>query len=587
MDRFRTLWIPGLFLGLAFLLYSNTFTSGLHLDDFHVLGKFRFRPFLWSPRMVSDFTFALNYKMWGMDVFGYHVVNTLIHAACSYVLFVFIRLLGIGRFPALLAGLLFLVHPLCTQAVTYICQRYSSLAAFFFMGSLVCYVKARTAKKACWYGAAIILSVFAVLSKEYTAILPVVLLLVELFFINSDEEHKVKKVAWVAPFFLSSYAMLAIVGRLPVYPVSSLDSMLPRWAPEQISRLTYFVSEIKIICTVYLKLMVFPFGQNIDHSYLITDQLLSAHVVPYACLILLLFGLAIWMYGKERLISFGIFWIFIVLMPTSSLIPNTEFVAEHRAYLPLAGISFIVAGIWRMMRHKKAFVSLFVAVIVLLGLLTVLRNQAWKDEFSLWEDALKKSPTKARVWATLGKAYLDKRDYVKAKQMSEKAVQLDPALLGAINNLAVCYLDYYRDEDKAKELIEHILNKRPDAQNAILNLGVIHLRRRELDEALACLLKALEMDSENERVYFNLAGVYFNMGQYEKALHLINKGMVYWPGNRELNLLLGLTLFHLNDYKKAEKQLKQVLEKDPDNRVVLIYLEQIRQMGGNQYIKQP
>lgn len=583
MAKFRPLWIPGLFLALALILYANTFTSGLHLDDMHVLDKFRFNPFVWGSRTLSELTFALNYQVHGMSVGGYHVVNTIIHAACAYMLFVLIRLLAVDFAAALCAALLFLVHPLCTQAVTYICQRYSSLGALFFMSSLVCYMKARSTKSMRWlYGAAIILSVCAVLSKEYTAILPVVLLLIEFFFIDSGEKQPVKKFARVVPFFLSSFAVLALVGQLPVHSVSSLDSMLPRWAPEQISRLSYFVSEIKIICTVYLKLMVFPFGQNIDHSYLITDRLLSADVAPYACLILFLLGLAVWIYRKEKLITFGIFWIFIVLMPTSSLIPNTEFVAEHRAYLPLAGISFIAAGIWRMVKRKNHVVFVSVAVIALFATLTVLRNQVWKDEFSLWQDALKKSPAKARVWATLGKAYLNEKNYVKAREMSERAVQLDPMLLGAHNNLAICYLDHFRDLEKAKEIFEHILNRRPDSPNALLNLGVIHLRRRELNEAAACLEKAMELDNENEGIYFNLAGAYFNMGQYEKALGLIKEGMVFWPDNTNLNALLGLTLFHLNEYKKAEEKLKQVLKKDPGNRILLIYLDRIRQMGNTQ-----
>ena len=162
-------------------------------------------------------------------------------------------------------------------------------------------MKARSAKRMYWwYGGAIVLSVCAVLSKEYTAILPVVLLLVELFFIDSDEKQTVKKIGWVVPFFIVSFTVLALVGQLPVYTVSSLDSMLPRWAPEHISRLTYLASEIRIICTVYLKLMVFPFGQNIDHGYLITDRLFSAAVAPYVGLILILLGLAIWIYRKER-----------------------------------------------------------------------------------------------------------------------------------------------------------------------------------------------------------------------------------------------------------------------------------------------
>ena len=142
-------------------------------------------------------------------------------------------------------------------------------------------------------------------------------------------------------------------------------------------------------------------------------------------------------------------------------------------------------------------------------------------------------------------------------------------------------------EERTKEIFGYILNKRPDAPSAMLNLGVIHLRRRELDQAVACLERALELDSKKEKVYFNLAGAYFNMGQYEKALGLIKKGMVFWPGNRELNALLGLTLFHLNEYEMAEKQLEQVLRWDPENRVVLIYLKRIRQMGEPQSFKRP
>jgi tetratricopeptide (TPR) repeat protein len=575
MARLRSLWIPGLFLALAFILYANTLSSGLHLDDMHVLGKFRFDPFVWSSRVVTELTFALNYQLHGMGVAGYHVVNTVIHAACAWMLFVFIRLLGVAPVPALCAGLLFLVHPLCTQAVTYICQRYSSLAALFFMSALVCYVKARggASRAWWWYAAALVLSVCAVLSKEYAAILPVILLLVEWFFVDSDGNQCVRKMAWVAPFFLFSFATLAIAGQLPVHSVSSLDSMLPRWAPEGISRLTYLASEIRIICTVYLKLMVFPFVQNIDHSYLVTDRILSADVAPYAVLSLFLLGLGVWVYRKEKLIAFGIFWIFIVLAPTSSLIPNTEFVAEQRAYLPVAGISFIVAGIWRMATQKRTFVALSVAVIVLFAVLTVMRNQVWKNEFTLWEDALKKSPTKARVWATLGKAYLDRKDYVRAREMSEKAVQLDPMLLGAHNNLAICCLDYFQNDQKAEEIFEHVLKKRPDCASAMLNLGVIHLRRRELDQAVARLEKAMELDRENEKIYFNLAGAYFNRGQYEKALDLIKQGLAYWPNSDELNMLLGLTWFHLKEYEKAEKQLQQALKKEPGNRVVRMYLE--------------
>jgi tetratricopeptide (TPR) repeat protein len=142
-------------------------------------------------------------------------------------------------------------------------------------------------------------------------------------------------------------------------------------------------------------------------------------------------------------------------------------------------------------------------------------------------------------------------------------------------------------EERTKEIFGYILNKRPDAPSAMLNLGVIHLRRRELDQAVACLERALELDSENEKVYFNLAGAYFNKGQYEKALGLIDRGMVFWQDSRELNMLSGLTLFHLKEYEKAEKQLKDVLQRDPENRVVSIYLDRTRQMGESQSLKRP
>ena len=570
--------MPGLFLSLSFLLYANSLGTGLHLDDLHVLGKFRFEPLVWSPRLLTELTFALNYHLHGMDVTGYHVFNTLIHGGCAWMLFVFIRLLGVAPVPALCAGLLFLAHPLTTQAVTYICQRYSSLAALFFLSALVSYVKARRASgQGCWcYAAAIVLSVCAVLSKEYAAILPVILVLVEWFFVDSGRNQGLKKMAWAAPFFISSFLTLVIVGQLPVPDVSSLDPMLPRWAPEGITRLTYLASEIRVICTVYLRLMVFPFGQNIDHSYLMTDRIFSADVAPYAILILFLLGFGVWIYRKEKLIAFGIFWIFIVLAPTSSLIPNSEFVAEQRAYLPLAGVSFIVAGIGRIVRQKGAFVFLSAAVIVLFAMLTVLRNQVWKDEFTLWQDALKKSPRKARVWATLGKAYLDRKDYVRAREMSEKAISLDPNLLGALNNLGICHLDYFGNEEKAKEIFGHILEKQPDCASAMLNLGVIHLRRRELNEAVASLEKAQDLDRQNEKIFFNLAGAYFNGSQYAKALDLIQKGLAYWPDDEELNTLLGLTWFHLKEYEKAERQLRKVLKKAPQNRVALTYLERTR-----------
>lgn len=200
----------------------------------------------------------------------------------------------------------------------------------------------------------------------------------------------------------------------------------------------------------------------------------------------------------------------------------------------------------------------------------------WQDPVTLWEDNVKKSPNRARVHGNLGKAYLDKGQYEKARLKFEKVIKLDSRLLGAYDNLATIYIDHFRQYDRARAYLNEAIRRNPDYPSPYLNLGVINLHLRQLPEAIINFKKVLELDPENHLGHFNLAAAYFNLRNYEEAVSIIKKGINIWPGSSKLYGLLGVTWYHKGERAKAEAALTRALDLDPSNGMAESYMKKLR-----------
>jgi len=527
---------------LAVAIYSNTFSAAFHFDDgFNIVDNPWIKNlsnflYLSGSRYVGFLTFALNYRFGALSVFGYHLVNLLIHIANGALVYALVRLLfraahtspasplSPAHAVALSAALLFVAHPIQTQAVTYIVQRFASLAALFYLLTVIAYLKWRLSspdskRRHLWYAAAFLATILGMKTKEITFTLPFMLLLVEFVFFGPPTRRQ-----WLAliPFFLT----------LPIIPLSRPGALgegatgLGSQTME-ISRWDYLFTQFRVIVT-YLRLLVLPVGQNLDYDYPVHHSLLEPPVFLSILFLSALFAVGVYLVflsrraaadPRLRLIGFGLLWFFITLSIESSIIPIRDVINEHRLYLPSAGL-FMAIGIVALGYADRARVwaAMGIGVLVLiLSVLTYERNLVWRDELSLWTDVVQKSPRKARGYINLGKAYRAQGKVEEAYKLYKTAVQLDPNYAEARNNLGTVYTDLGRPEEAVNEY-RAAVSLASNYADPHYNLGNLYAGQGRLDQAIQEYQAALALKPHYAEAYNNLGLAYFRKNQLPEAL---------------------------------------------------------------------
>jgi hypothetical protein len=469
----------GLILTLGLIGYAQTFTGELQFDDFNMirfssefsLDKLNLRSFLHRSRWFADMTFILNRHFHGEQVLGYHVVNLTIHLASAMVVYFLLR--GIlaallqecrisevnddntflRRFIPVTVAAFFVCHPIQTQAVTYIAQRYTSLATLLYLASLLAYLKARlamvnmtfTKNARRWCLLCVLLAILAMKSKEISFTLPVLMIGFEVILFRG---RLLKN-----RFFLAGCAALLLIIPLCLLyegfskSGSNLFSQLQTASAETetITRSDYLITQIKVVAT-YLRLLILPVRQNLDYDYPVYHSLFTPQILAALSLHILLTGLAVVLFLRSRrsstsdnplpgvpmrLTVLGIFWFYLTLSVESSVIPIRDVIYEHRLYLPSVGFFMAVtAGSASLFAFKERQQGVLWLAVVLLCIIftagTICRNRVWASEIALWQDVLEKSPNKARVRYNVGFLYYKKALPEKALPHLVRAVELDP-----------------------------------------------------------------------------------------------------------------------------------------------------------------
>ncbi len=608
------------FLSIGIVIYKKTLDDQFHFDDLHVFASLSFEHIVQKCKHPNRFfphlSFLFNRYLHGSNVYGYHILNILIHIvnACLVMYVVYqLNLLypgdknkeksfqqGMLLCVSTVAGLLFLVHPLATQSVSYISQRYTSIAAFFYLLSIICYINARIIYKSqglftarshlMWYLLCILTAICAVLSKEYAVTLPAIIILTECFFIQPDFREIKKRLVYIAPIFSSSLLIVVIhfnlfqipneSGSLTQSITSAIDQHLPRWASDEIPRHVYFLSQIPIIVTVYLKLFFYPCRQNIDHDFLIIDSFFNINVLISISVIIFLLFLSILSFRKLRLISFGILWFFITIFPTSSIIPNSEFVSEHRTYLSMTGLIFLYIEFFRQSRYKRIFLTLSICLIAILGYLTNQRNDVWENDIALWQDSVKKSPDKARPWFALGVAFETAGQFEKAKHSYATSIKIFPDYVLALNNLGNIY-QHCGDLNAAVKFYNRAIELNPDYAEAHYNLGLIYNKQNKLAQALEKTQKALALKPGYVDAIYNLGFIYEKYGRLQDAIDHYKTVLKYNNSHEATHYNLAILAIRSGNTDIATFHLQQVVTINPKHIHANIVLANLYLDTGN------
>lgn len=461
-------------------------------------------------RVLTDLTFALNRSAAGPDPFSFHATNLAIHLAATLLVFFFTRrvlsLAGAagGDFLALIVTALFALHPLQTQAVIYISQRAESLSSALYLGSLLLLLRAEKrgfrAAGAALYFVSFILFALGLSAKVIVATLPVAYLLIGVLPGPQDLlARPAKRSALAAPFF--AYALATSFLTVTGLKGEDAGFLIPFMPPGR-----YFLTQWHVVAT-YLRLLFWPTGQNVDWDFPVAQGLADPAVLGSGFLLLLLLTGAGILFWRGRLRSdragmacrtaaFGVAWFFLLLSPTSSVVPLADVLMEHRMYLASWGIflaaAVLAAGaVERLTAHGRPVLlaGTLACLCAVLAFATYLRVGLWQSKQTLWSDCVAKSPRKARAHLGLGNGLGKVGKYPQAVEEFRAALELakgDPRWIRQeIRGKLATALLYLGRADEAVVAVQAGLAEDPKDANLLGLLAMAHLQRRSFPAAEA------------------------------------------------------------------------------------------------------
>lgn len=540
---------------IGLLVYYNTLYSPFIFDDaanivnnplMKNLSLAGLKGAFLSRRAIGIITFQLNYYFTEWNVPGYHVTNILIHILASLSVYRLLQLLMIteyiknnsdDRFRNLplpfFAALLFVAHPVQTQAVTYIVQRFASLAALFYFIAIIAFLSARlnqkdsgdllTVKSVVWFTTSLLSAFLAFYTKETAYTLPIAIMLVELLFFRCTP----KKIFW-ASVASSSIVVAVILKYAPAaQSVQNALSAVDEATRVQTitSRMDYLLTQFRVIMT-YIRLLFLPVNQRLEYDFALSHSFTEWRVFCSFLVLLVLLLTAVWLLNKSnngsphpRLIAFGILFFFLTLSVESSIIPIIDPIFEHRLYLPLFGaVTAVPAAVmmfsWgRGETSEKSVCIGFLLISLILALTAYNRNRAWSSEVSIWTDTVSKSPNSARAWNNLGGIYIKQKDANNSLKAIVRSIELDPSKADAWNNLgiAIDIIGAYSDRfNRTSEMFS--LPGAVEGKNVNRWLGDVNNNLGLAYEILGNLSKAAEYYRNAVGYNPSLGLAYYNLG---------------------------------------------------------------------------
>lgn len=545
---------------LGFLLYSQTFQHSFHFDDFIFIvnnpeiADLSNLKQIWEEgsaptRFITYLSFAVNYHIHQFDVFGYHLTNITVHVINSLLVFMLAYLLCStprGRRDVVasrkfwLAGCvaaLFVAHPIQTQAVTYICQRFASLATLFYLLTVCLYIQGRVSNRfriVCFV-AAVVSATVGMFTKQIVLTLPLMIVFVELCFFESFKWKGLKSLALYWKWILPVLGFVLIIPAVYSFDINTIifrefESLSHRG--EMLNSPRYFLTQSRVIWT-YIRLLFVPINQNLLYdfpaSYHFFELKTFVGFLGIGALIVTAWKLRV----KNVWLTFGIGWFFIALLVESSIIPIRQVIFEHRCYLPFFGFALcVVAGSMKLIQRPRVLVVAVVSVLSVLSILTYQRNKVWANDITLWTDVLKKSPNMIRPYTHLATAYLKSGDIKRALEIYSQAIEVDPQRAESYNNRGNVYV-VLRQYDLALADYQKALSLDDSLVKTHNNIGIIYNRKKQFKNALAYYDKAIALDNQNAGVYFNRANVYLQQNQLDQALLDYNQAIRHNPFHKK------------------------------------------------------
>jgi tetratricopeptide (TPR) repeat protein len=564
----------------AIAVYSRTFSVPLLFDDSSAIADNltirHWSTAFWPPlnttasgRPILNLSLAVNYAISGTAVWSYHALNLAIHVLAGLTLFGIVRRTLARRadpaafLVAFSAALLWTLHPLQTESVTYIIQRAESLMGLFYLLTLYCFIRSAEADgrpRRLWSALCVAACLLGMATKEVMVTAPLIVLLYDRTFLAGSFREAWRR-RWglhvgLAATWLLLGGLVASTG-WDRSGTSGFDVGITPWA--------YWLTQFEAV-TRYLWLSVWPHPLVLEYGAFWVNR--PAEVALYALVVMVLAVAVLVALWRRPALGFPGAWFFAILAPTSVMPGRIQMIVEHRMYLPLAAVMTLAAiGIHAAVRRQSWVV--FAAVALALGLLTARRNEDYRSRLSIWSDTVARRPDNERAHYNLGNAWAEIPGRLNdAIAEYGAALRLKPDYAEAHNNLGVALAKMPGRLNDAIAEYEAALRLQPDSADAHNNLGNAWSRvPGRLNDAVAEYEAALRLQPGFVQAHSNLGGAFAQMpersndaiAQYEAALRLK-------PDYAEAHINLGVVFAQmpgrLND---AIAQYEEALRLKPDS----------------------
>jgi len=518
-------------------------------------------------RSILLFTFSVNHAIGQLDVFGYHLINLMLHLCVGIMLyFLTMELLTIEN-PALTqtfqrlplaVSLIHIFNPINVESVTYLSSRSSVLVTLFYLSSFYLFIRFVNSKekKKKWknihYPIVILFLFYLGLgTKEIIVTLPIIAVLYLWVHSSTKNFHKFLPELAVILIPLIIYLLYRYVqmGNLLVIKTDPYSYM--------IDRSLYILTQIKVVISYYFVKLIFPINLNFE-----PDIRLVSGFLDWEWIVSLIIGVCIAIgifYQKSILLKCAFIWALITILPTSSIIPLKQIATEHRTYLPGLGINMGLGILFlRGVSHRKLIPPTLFIFLVIYGLLAMKRSLDYRSEINLWQDTVRKSPYKSMVHNNMGTAYLSKERLKEARKSFEVSSALSPSSTDPYINMG--HIDARNKEwDKAKLKYDLALKLGANRSQVFFNSGLMRLKLNKPAEALPFLLEAIKIKNHRPLYHQELGNAFRMLKQYDSALKSYRKVLELEPNYVEAQNNIGVIFWNLKILDKAELEFKKAL----------------------------
>lgn len=570
------------------VVYMPSLKNGFVWDDEDYIVTNKMVQELSLPNMKKIFTtfffgnyhpftllsYALEYRFFGPDPPAYHATNLIIHLMNCVLVFLLIYMLSDSIIVSCFVGLLFAIHPLHVESVTWISGRKDVLYALFFLASMISYVSFLKEQKRLYYCLSLLLFVLSLLSKSMAVTLPLVLILLDYF-----SGRKI--------------SLGLLKNKIPFLSLSLLFGIFALLSQQGAIRVDYTGdSPFRNILIAfhglvfYLEKMVFPvklsclYMYSTKHFEIMMSRFLLSPFIVAALATLIIYSTR---YTKK--VTFGSMFYFLTLLPVLQLLPvGNAFAADRYTYIPLIGIFYVLGeGFFYLYNKQWPYARplriLLTAIIVIalctLGTLTWNLTHIWKNGGTLWGNVIKNYPLSSIAYNNRAAAYFVDKQYDEATKDITSALTINPNYDQANANLCRIYATTGH-KDKALPFCLKAIQINPRMDDIYNLLGILYL---EKDKNVAIMLykQSIEVKPKNERAYYNLCTTYLSMQDYRNAENACLKAVEINPGYAEAYNNLGNIYLATGRQNEAVAAYKKALELNPGigaahNNLGTIYL---------------